>query len=139
MNAIVNFKATVSDHLTGEILAYTQDTLDELKEGLKNRGIRGQKLTAPVSVKPHPKHLALTTVEKEWLGMTVSTGFGRGEVFSIGPLPKTVWVILDEPNPLAVHYQYACSTDRMVCLRFDQCQKVSSWRKRAEPLPSVLV
>ena len=134
----MDFQATITDHRTGETSAYTQDTLDELKERLRLRKIKGQKLTVPVSVKPHPKHLTLTTLEKEWLGMTVATGLGRGEVFSLGPWPKSVWVILDDPNPLAVHYQHARSTDRMVCLRYDQCQKVSSWRLRAEPLPLIL-
>ena len=126
MNAIENFKATITDHQTGEILAYTQDTLDEFKVGLKNRGIKGSRLAGPV--KHHPKNLTLTATEREWLGMTVSTDFGRGEIFSMGPLPKTVWAILD-----------AGSTDRMVCLRFDQCRKVSSWQKRAEPIPLILV
>ena len=135
----MNFSATITDHKTGETSAYTQDTLDEFKAELKARKITGQKLAGPVNlVKPHPKYLTLTTLEKEWLGMTVDTGLGRGEVFSMGPWLKSVWVILDEPNPLAVHYSHACSTDRMVCLRYDQCQKVSSWRKRAEPLPLIL-
>ena len=139
MNAIENFKATITDHQTGEILAYTQDTLDEFKEGLKHRGIKGLKLAGPVNVKRHPKNLTLTALEGEWLGMTVSTGFGQGEVFSMGPSPKTVWVILDGPNPLAFRYQHVGSTNRMVCLRFDQCRKVSSWQKRAEPIPLILV
>lgn len=130
----MNFQATITDRKTGETFAYTQDTLDELKAELKARKIECQKIAGSVSAKPHLKYLTLTTLEKEWLGMTVTTGFGRGEVFSIGPWPKTVWVILDEPNPLAAHYQHARSTDRMVCLRYDQCEKISSWRKRAEPI-----
>ena len=130
-----SFKATITDHRTGDILAYTQDTLDEFKDGLKQRGIKSLKLAGPVNVsRPYPKHLTLTAVEKEWLGMTVATGLGQGMVFSMGPFPKTVWVILDEPNPMAVHYQHVGSTDRMVSLRFDQCRKVSSWDKRAESL-----
>ena len=133
----MDFQATITNPLTGETSAYTQDTLDEFAAELKVNNIRGQKLAGPVNVKPYPKHLTLTTLEKEWLGMTVATGLGQGEVFSMGPWPKSVWVILDEPDPLAVHYQHARSTDRMVCLRYDQCQKVSSWRKRAEPLPLV--
>ena len=133
----MDFQATITDHRTGEVLAYNQDTLDELAAELRLRKIKGQRLPVPVSLKPHPKHLTPTTLEKEWLGMTVATGLGQGEVFSMGPWPKTVWVILDEPNPMAVHYQHARSTDRMVSLRFDQCRKVASWRKRAEPLPLV--
>ena len=137
MNAIENFKATITDHQTGEILAYTQDTLDEFKVGLKNRGIKGPRLAGPV--KHRPKNLTLTAIEREWLGMTVSTGFGRGEIFSMGPFPKTVWAILDEPDSRAVRHWHAGSTDRMVCFRLDQCRKVSSWQKRAEPIPLILV
>ena len=137
MNAIENFKATITDHQTGEILAYTQDTLDEFKVGLKHRGIKGPRLAGPV--KRHSKNLTLTALEGEWLGMTVSTDFGQGEVFSMGPFPKTVWAILDEPDSRAVHHWHVGSTDRMVCLRFDQCRKVSSWQKRAEPIPLILV
>ena len=137
MNAIENFKATITDHQTGEILAYTQDTLDEFKVGLKNRGIKGPRLAGPV--KRRRKSFTLTAIEREWLGMTVSTGFGRGEIFSMGPFPKTVWAILDEPNSRAVRHWHAGSTDRMVCLRLDQCRKVSSWQKRAEPIPLILV
>ena len=135
----MDFQATITDHRTGETSAYTQDTLDEFAAELRLRKIKGQKLAGPVNVKPHPKHLTLTTLEKEWLGMTVATGLGQGEVFSLGPWPKSVWVILDDPNPLAVHYQHARSADRMVCIRYDQCQKVSSWRLRAETLPLISV
>ena len=137
MNAIENFKATITDHQTGEILAYTQDTLDEFKVGLKNRGIKGPRLAGPV--KHRPKNLTLTAIEREWLGMTVSTDFGQGEIFSMGPFPKTVWAILDEPDSRAVRHWRVGSTDRMVCLRFDQCRKISSWQKRAEPIPLILV
>ena len=129
----MNFRATITDHRTGKVTTYTQDTLDEFKAELKAFKITGQTLAGRPRIK-HPKHLTLTTLEKEWLGMTVATGFGQGEVFSMGPFPKTVWVILDEPNPMAVHYQHVGSTDRMVSLRFDQCRKVSSWDKRAESL-----
>ena len=128
-----NFKATITDRRTGEILDYTQDTLDEFKEGLEQRGIKGQRLTAPA--KSHPKHITLSVVEKKWLGMTVDTHLGHGEVVSLGPLRMTLWVILDDPNALAIHYQHEGSTDRMVCLRVDQCRGVSSWRRRAESLP----
>ena len=137
MNAIESFKATITDHQTGEILAYTQDTLDEFKVGLKHRGIKGPRLAGPV--KRRPKNLTLTAIEREWLGMTVSTSFGRGEIFSMGPFPKTVWVILDEPDSRAVRHWHAGSTDRMVCLQLDRCRKVSSWQKRAEPIPLILV
>ena len=132
-----NFAATITDPWTGEALAYTHDTQAELKEQLKRCGIKCQNLTRPS--RSLPKHITLTAVEKAWLGMTVATDLGQGEVFSLGPWPKTLWIILDDPNPLAVHYQHPSSTDRMVCLHDDQCRKVSSWRKRAEPLPTDLV
>ena len=114
----MDFQATITDHRTGETSTYTQDTLDEFAAELRLRKIKGQKLTGPA--RSHPKHITLTDVEKAWLGMTVSTELGQGEVFSMGPWPKSLWVILDEPNPLAVHYQHVRSTDRMVCLRYDQ-------------------
>ena len=131
-----NFTATITDPRTGEARTYTHDTLDELKERLKWCGIKRQNLAGPA--RTLPKYITLTAVERAWLGMTVVTDLGQGEVFSMGPWPKTLWVILDDPNPLAIHYQHARSTDRMVCLRDDQCQKVSSWRLRAEPLPLIL-
>ena len=129
----MNFQATITHPRTNEHRTFTQDTLDEFKAELKALKIKGQTLDGRPSIK-HPKHLTLTALEKEWLGMTVETRFGRGEVFSMGPLTKTVWVILEEATPLAIHFHHVGSTDRMVCLRYDECKRIASWQKRAESL-----